>query len=117
MSGTIRFPFRLTPSAQVATAAYGTDQEINDAIAAIVLTDIGERPLSPGFGVTDPVGLAIGDVAIDADIQSALTTYGFDDVTITDTTLTPEQGGRAAVHVEWERDEPEVDPLEEEEDE
>ena len=116
MSGTIRFPFRLTPSGQIATAPYGSDQEINDAIAAIVLTDIGERPLSPGFGVTDPVGLAIGDVAIDADIQSALTSYGFEDIMITDTTVLPEPGGRAAVQVEWEREEPNTDPLEEEED-
>lgn len=115
MTGTIRFPFRLTQSGQVATAPYGSEQEVNDAIAAIVLTDIGERPLAPGFGITDPVSQAINDVDMGSDIQAALSTYGFEDVSIADATISPESAGRASVLVQWDRDEPEVDPLEEEE--
>ena len=116
MSGAIRFPFRLTLNGQVATAPYGSDMEVNDAIAATMLTNIGERPLTPSFGVTDPAGQPINDVDITGDLQSALSTYGFEDVTIQDTTLTPEGNGLATVLVQWERDEPEVDPLEEEDD-
>lgn len=117
MTGTIRFPFRLTPSGQVACAPYGSDQEVNDAIAAITLTDIGERPLSPGFGITDPVGLAINDVDMGSDIQSALSTFGFEDVTVASAEVTAAGEGQAQVLVQWEREEPEVSPLEEEDDE
>lgn len=117
MTGVLRFPFRLTPSGQVSTATYGSDEEINDAIAAIVLTDIGERPLSPSFGITDPVGMAINDIDVGSDVQSVLSTFGFDEVTITDSNVSPEGGGQASVHLQWERDEPDADPIDEEEDE
>lgn len=115
MTGTIRFPFRLTAAGQVATAPYGSEQEVNDAIASIVLTDIGERPLAPGFGITDPVSQAINDVDMGSDIQAALSSFGFEDVSITDAAVSPQGSGRASVLVNWDRDEPEVNPLEEEE--
>ena len=117
MSGTIRFPFRLSLNGQVACAPYGSDLEVNDAIAATILTDVGERPLTPAFGITDPVGQAINEVDIAGDVQSALSTYGFEDITVLDTTLTPGPNGQATVLVQWEREDPEADPFEEEEDE
>ena len=116
MTGTIRFPFRLTASGQVACAPYGSKQEVNDAIVAVVLTDVGERPLSPGFGITDPVSEAINDVDMGSDIQAALSAYGFEDVNISEATVSPHSSGRASVLVQWDREEPEVDPLDEEED-
>lgn len=117
MSGTLRFPFRLTLNGEVACAPYGSEQEVNDSIAAAILTDIGERPLSPTFGITDPVGQAINDVDIGGDVQSALTTVGFEDITITDATIAPEANGRASVRVQWERDDPDNDFMEEDDDE
>lgn len=117
MSGTIRFPFRLALNGQIACAPYGSDQEVNDAIAATILTDIGERPLTPNFGVTDPVGQSINDIDMAGDVQSALSTYGFDDITVLEAAITPGNNGQASVLVEWEREDPEADPFEEEEEE
>ena len=82
MSGPIRFPFRLTLNGAVATSENGSEAEVNDAIAAIAMTFIGERPMTPGFGITDPVGMPVNDVDMAGDIQNALTTYGFEDVTV-----------------------------------
>ena len=101
MSGVIAFPFRLDPQGNVATAAYGSDQEVDGAIAALILTDIGERPLSPGFGVPDPTGIGLSE----GDIQVGLTDYGFEDIEITSLTTEPVSATQAAVTVLWDREE------------
>lgn len=100
MTGVLSFPFHLDPQGRVATAPYGSDQEVDGAIAAIILTDIGERPLTPSFGIPDPVGVGITE----GDIQVALTEYGFEDVTITSITTRPASATQAAVTVLWERE-------------
>lgn len=105
MSGAIRFPFRLTPLGHVATAAYGSDQEVSDALFAAMSTQMGERPLAPNFGMTDPAGLGIDEVAIESDLAACMTDTGFDDVSIVGVTIKPESDTVASATVEWQRDE------------
>lgn len=54
MARIISHPFRLGPGGAVATVEQGTDQANTEQIAVLALTRTGERPLVPGFGVTDP---------------------------------------------------------------
>lgn len=108
MTGVLAFPFRLDPQGNVATAAYGSDQEVDGAIAALILTDIGERPLSPGFGIPDPTGIGLTE----GDIQVGLADHGFEDVTITDITTSPVSAMQAAVTVRWERDDESIEDTE-----
>lgn len=50
----IAHPFRLTPAGRAATVAQDSDRHHAELIAALAQTELGERPLAPGFGVTDP---------------------------------------------------------------
>lgn len=99
MTGVLAFPFRLDQQGNIATATYGSDQEVDGAIAALILTDIGERPLNPGFGVPDPTGIGLTE----GDIQVGLTDYGFEDIEIISLTTEPVSATQAAVTVHWER--------------
>lgn len=117
MSGAIRFPFRLDLTGKVSTADYGSDQEVNDAIAASLYTQQGERPLAASFGITDPAGLGIDEVAIHSDLATNMSEIGFDDVTITDVRIEPVSDVVAAAVVEWERDEEPILGDEEEDEE
>lgn len=67
--GVLSFPFRMDPQGHAATAPFGSNQEIDEAIAVLVLTLMGERPMNPAFGVPDPVfaGLGTGDVQVGLD--------------------------------------------------
>lgn len=100
MTGVLAFPFHLDPQGNIATAPYGSDQEVDGTIAALILTDIGERPLNPGFGIPDPTGIGITE----GDIQVGLTDHGFEDVTITTLTTQPVSPTQAAVTVHWQRE-------------
>ncbi len=68
-TGTLSFPFRLAPDGSAVTVGYGTDPEIDEAIAVLVLTGIGERPMRPAFGIPDPTyaGLHTGDMQVGLD--------------------------------------------------
>lgn len=98
--GVLSFPFRLNPSGVAATVGYGTDAEISEAIAVLTLTQLGERPMAPDFGVPDPAfhGIHTGD------IQVGLNDHGPVGVTITsiDTIPATETLSRATIH--WSRD-------------
>lgn len=48
-------PFRLAAGGSVATVAQGTDAANIEQVAVLALTVAGERPMVPGFGVSDPV--------------------------------------------------------------
>lgn len=100
MTGTLAFPFSLDPQGRIATVPYGSDQEVDGAIAALILTDLGERPLSPTFGVPDPAGIGVTQ----GDIQVGLADHGFEDVTITEVITEPASPTQAAVTVTWRRD-------------
>ena len=97
MAGILSFPFRLDPRGYVATTPYGSDREVDEAIAILVQTDIGERPLSPEFGIPDPAGLGINE----GDIQTGLDTFGPENVTITTVTQTPINDTQSEAKIEW----------------
>ncbi|MFT4471688.1 hypothetical protein ACMX2H_17445, partial [Arthrobacter sulfonylureivorans] len=67
--GVIAIPFRLTPQGEVATAPHGSPQEVDEAIVALALTRVGERPMQPSYGTPDPVftGLSAGDLQVGLD--------------------------------------------------
>lgn len=98
--GVLSFPFRLTPSGAAATVGYGTDSEVEEAIAVLVLTEIGERLMSPGFGVPDPgfAGLHMGD------IQVGLNDYGPTGIRVTAVNITDKTDRQSVADIQWSRD-------------
>lgn len=80
----ISHPFRLATNGVVATVEQDSDASRAELIAALVLTRIGERPLSPDFGVTDMVGQGLNE----GELTAAVSTFG-PDVRLADITITP----------------------------
>ena len=103
--GSISFPFRLTPTGSVATVERGSDAEIEEAIAVLVLTPIGERPMRPTYGVPDPgfAGLHVGDV------QVGLDEHGPEGVTVLAVTSTPHSNTQEVADITWSRNDSEGD--------
>ena len=68
-NGVLSFPFRLASDGTAVTTGRGTDAEVDEAIAALCLTHLGERLMTPGFGIPDPAysGLHVGDVQVGLD--------------------------------------------------
>lgn len=64
----LSFPFRLAPNGAVATVVQDTEAADREAIAALCLTVYGERPLQPGFGITDPTLLGIDPAEVAAGV-------------------------------------------------
>jgi hypothetical protein len=97
--GALSFPFRLTSTGSVATVVRGSDAEIEEAIAELVLTTIGERPMRPSYGVPDPAfaGLHVGDV------QVGLDEHGPDGVSILGVAQTPLNNTQSVAEVSWSR--------------
>jgi len=97
--GALSFPFRLTPTGSVATVVRGSDAEIDEAIAELVLTTIGERPMRPTYGVPDPAfaGLFVGDV------QVGLDEHGPQGITVVGVDSTPINNSQAAAEITWSR--------------
>lgn len=97
--GAISFPFRLTPTGSVATVERGSDAEIEEAIAVLCLTPIGERPMRPTFGVPDPAfaGLHVGDV------QVGLDEHGPEGVTVLSVSSTPHSNTQEVADIQWTR--------------
>jgi hypothetical protein len=77
----------------------GSDAEIEEAIAVLCLTTLGERPMLPTYGVPDPAfaGLHVGD------IQVGLDEHGPDGVTITGVEQSPVSNTQSAAEVTWSR--------------
>ncbi|QGZ17138.1 baseplate protein [Arthrobacter phage DrYang] len=100
-TGVLSFPFKLGPDGAAATTGYGTDQEIEEAIAVLVLTHIGERQMQPMFGVPDPAfsGLGVGDIQVGLDM------FGPAGVTVQSVTSEPVEGNDQVVRakVAWAR--------------
>lgn len=55
MAQILSFPFRFTPTGDVATVDQGGEQANREQIAVLCLTVLGERPLAPSFGISDPM--------------------------------------------------------------
>jgi hypothetical protein len=103
MSGAIAFPFKITGASEVATVPYGSDAEVEQAIAVLVLTRLGERPMEPDFGTPDPM---MGEITA-SDIQVGLDSYGPDDIVIASVTSSPSPHNEntSIAHVDWHREE------------
>jgi hypothetical protein len=103
MSGAIAFPFRITGTAEVATIPYGSDAEVEQAIAVLALTRLGERPMEPEFGTPDPL---MGELTA-SDIQVGLDSYGPDGIIIASVTSSPNPHNEnmSIAHVDWHREE------------
>lgn len=100
-TGALSFPFRLTPTGQAATVSPGSDAEIDEAIAVLCLTGLGERHMRPTFGIPDPVfadGLFIGD------IQVGLNEHGPEGITITSLEMTPQNNTKTVAEITYRRD-------------
>lgn len=95
--GVLSFPFRIDPQGNAAIAGYGTTQEVDEAIAVIVLTMTGERLMHPTFGIPDPAfaGLAPGDV------QVALDAFGPAGVHVTSVEQEPLNETQAVAAIRW----------------
>lgn len=88
----LSYPFRLTPAGDVATVEQGTEDEAAEALAVLILTRKGERPLVPDYGVSDPVAQGLNL----AEIAAGVLDYGppgvvIDDVSVTHPTDTLER--------------------------
>lgn len=78
----LSFPFRFTPTGSAATVEQDSDGCYAEQLALLVQTQQGERPLTPGFGITDP---AFGEVDT-AQIAAAASEF-VPDVTVTSVTI------------------------------
>ncbi|QKY79795.1 baseplate wedge protein [Arthrobacter phage Bumble] len=98
-NGVISFPFRLTATGDVATVERGSDAEVTEAIAVLLLTQPGERPLVPEYGTPDPAyaGLSAGGV------QLGLDTYGPEGVLVEGLDLVPVNDTQSEAVVRWSR--------------
>lgn len=75
----ISFPFRIDATGTIATVEQDSDECAAEQIAALLLTRIGERPLSAEFGVTDMAGQGLDA----SELAAAVATFG-PDVTLQD---------------------------------
>ena len=98
-TGLISFPFRITPGGDVATVERCSDDEVREAIAVLLLTRPGERPLAPAYGTPDPVyaGLSAGG------IQLGLETFGPAGIVVTALDVTPLSDTTSEAVVRWSR--------------
>lgn len=93
MTSVIAHPFRLAAGGAVAVVDDRSDAGLAQEIAVLVATRKGERPLVPGYGLTDPVFDQV-DVA---QINAALTAYGPDGLTVDGIDVTVVDGSRQRV--------------------
>lgn len=63
-------PFRLRPNGAVALVEQQSEAGEAEQLAVLVMTRRGERPLVPGFGLTDPAfgGFSPGELAAEVTI-------------------------------------------------
>lgn len=82
MARVLSHPFRLSLNGSAVTVEQDSDAADAELIAVLALTRRGERPLVPGFGLTDPAfgGFTPGELA------AAVAVYG-PTRTITDVTV------------------------------
>lgn len=86
-------PFRLTTAGQVAVVEDGTSRAHAEALAVLVGTRRGERPLQPLYGTSDPAfdGLDV------AEIQAGIVAFGPEGVQVDQVTVTSISDLQAAV--------------------
>lgn len=106
-TGSLSIPFRVTAQGPVATAPYGSDQEIDEAIASLTLTHLGERIMEPDYGITDPTwnGITVNDV------ETGIQEYGPQGANIVAIQEDVINESQSAYTIEWEREAAENEDL------
>lgn len=69
MAPILSHPFRVLRNGPIATVEQDSDEGKAEQIAVLVLTHLGERPLAPGFGITDPAFAGVESSEVLAGIQ------------------------------------------------
>lgn len=102
-TGAFAHPFRLDPRGQVATVPYGSDDEVDGIIRAMIDTRPGDRAIYDEFGIPEPtfVGVDAGD------IQAGLDQFGPAGVDVADVVVevTGQDTQSAIVSWQWADDE------------
>lgn len=96
MTKIISHPFRLNLNGAVATVVQDSEQADREQIAVLVLTKRGERPMAPGFGITDPVFNRVDA----GEVTAGVALYG-PPVTITEVTTRVGNGDEQLVEVRF----------------
>ena len=95
----ITHPFRLQLDGSVATAPPGSDELVETQIAALVGTQIGERPMAWTFGIPDA---AFGALSAE-DIRAGLALHGPDGISINGVTSRVVDEVETVAVVSWDR--------------
>jgi hypothetical protein len=89
-------PLRFLPSGRAATTDADTDEYDQQLLTALIRTTTGERALTPGFGITDPVYSYIEPT----EIAAGITTYG-PDIDLQSVTAQPGDPGTSLVTITY----------------
>ncbi len=65
----ISFPFRLTGTGEVAVVEQGSDEQVAQMLAAVLMTVSGERMLAPDFGTQDPAFDSVSRSSLEAQVR------------------------------------------------
>lgn len=68
MSITLAHPFRLDSAGAAATIRQGTEQHAAEIVQHVIACRVGERPLAPLWGLSDPLGDGVDEL----DVRSAV---------------------------------------------
>jgi hypothetical protein len=90
-------PFRIGGNAAAAVVDQDSDQARAEQLAVLCLTRVGERPLAPGFGITDPTF----DQLDPAEVVAGLAEHG-PDVTVIDVHVDFEDDSTQLVRIDFE---------------
>jgi len=60
----ISFPFRVDLNSMVVTHEQNSDEQLGEEIAMLMCTRVGERIMSPGFGITDFVFSTVNEAEL-----------------------------------------------------
>lgn len=96
----LAYPFRLTSTGSPATVAQGSDADLSQQVACLLLTRVGERKLAPGFGLNDLNERGISPTEIRAQVTARIPGIRAVDVAVDGTHL---DGGQQNITVQWER--------------
>lgn len=82
MARTLSYPMRLAPNGSFVTVDQGTDTDAREQIAVICLTRPGERPVTPGFGTSDPAFTGFRGTELVAQIAQWGPPVAIDDIAV-----------------------------------
>lgn len=97
MAAILSHPFRVLGNGEVAAVEQTSDQANAEQVGVLILTRLGERPMAPGFGITDPVFSTLDP----AELAAALEMYG-PDVNVNDISTTWESDSTQLVRLDFE---------------